>query len=518
MLLLTSFQVVGQLNLPNTVYYNQWIDQLGIEDSLRSYFQTHTSFKPVNDQKTNPQQIFAISKDRQSWFSRKLFNEHFLTFEGRDYWVAIDPVVDLEAGVDRGNGATKNLFWNTRGIRIQAKFFENFGIETKVYENQAILLDYQEDYVDRHGEFVPVLNNTIYKQQNGMVPGYSRTKPFGDNGYDFAFAEGYLSYSPADWVNVQLGNGNQFIGQGHRSLLLSDFTGNYPFLKPELFAFKGRLQYTMTFAALQNLYRLPFHSTPEANFERNRGTFHYLEYALTKQLQIGIFEGTVWKKLDSAQAYSATPLFFNPVIGSNSLINQTSDLGYNAIFGVNAVYSFAQGIAYGQLVVDQSTISGYQAGLKWYNLLVKNLNFRIEYNQVDPNSYLSGDKRLNYGHSNLPLAHPYGAGFKEGILQLNYSLNSFFVSNHFVYSERVQSDSLNVGVSILLPESGHLIDPNVNVVLNQFELGYRFNKNYNLQLYLGYLYRREISAQSQRETDYIYFGVRTKIKNKTLDW
>jgi len=516
-----SFVGFCQLNLPNTSYFNQTVDQIYLTDSI-TYYQTHLAAKPINDLKTNAPKIYKTDKEYYYWVTQKLFKEHFLIFEGEDYWCAIDPVLDLEYGTDSGTDLSadsiRGLYWNTRGIRIQAKFFENFALETTVYESQAILPEYQSKFVNQHGEFVPNFNNTLYKQQNGMIPGYSRTKSFGTRGYDFAFAEGYVAYNPNTWMTVQLGNGNQFIGHGHRSLLLSDFTSNYPYLKPEFFAFEGRLQYSMIFAALQNLYRLPYHATPEANFESNNATFHYLEYAVNKQFQIGIFEGNIWKSLDSSKRYALPATFFNPVIGLNSMLNGTLKRNYNSVFGLNTSYAYESNIFYGQLLFDQSSISGFQFGVKSYNIITDHLNLKVEYNQAKPNSYLNADKRLNFAHNNLPLAHPYTAGFKEGIISLDYNYQSFFITNKFIYSERMQNDSLNYGVSVLSPLANLEGKANVNVVLNQLEMGYRFNKNYNLQLYLGYLYRKELSKTNRYQTDYLYFGIRTKLKNKTLDW
>ena len=510
---------VGQLNLPNTPFHNQFIDRAFLSDSSQNFYNTHIASKPIIDHKVDTDELYKSTGEHFYWITQKLFKEHFLVLEGEDYWCAIDPVLGLELGTDfKAADSLTALYWNTRGVRVQAKFFSNFALETKFYENQAVLPLYQNQFIDEHGEFVLNFNNTLYKQQNGVVPGYSRTKAFGVNGYDFAFAEGYLSYTPAKWMNLQVGNGNQFIGHGHRSLLLSDFTSNYPYLKPEFFAFNGRLQYTMTFAALQNLYRLPFHSTPESNFERKSGTFHYLEYSVNQNFQIGIFEGAVWRRLDSLRTYPLHALYFNPVIGPNTLLNWRLEPVFNSIIGLNASYAVGSNIIYGQLVVDGGDISGGQIGFKSYDVAIENLNAQVEFNIAKPNTYLSDYKRLNYNHSNLPLAHPFSAGFMEGIIRLNYNKGHYFVNNNFIYSSRIMNDSLNVGTSILMSNSNISETRHNNVVFNQLELGYRFNKNYNLQVYLGHLYRNEIYKTEHFKTSYFYFGVRTRIKNKTLDW
>ena len=248
--------VAAQLNIPHVNSYTQSIYSLFLSDSNATINQSHLSFKPVHESRTNTNELFADSGKYYYWITQKLFKEHFLVFQGEDFWCAIDPLLDLELGKDFSDANQSYIFWNTRGIRVQTKFFKNFGFETSIYETQAKLLDYQSNYVNSHGEFR--ISNNSYKQANAIIPGYARTKPFGDTGYDFAFAQGYFNYQPVSWLNIEAGNGNHFIGNGHRSLLLSDFTVNYPYLKPEFLFFKKRLQYNIIYASQQNLYRLPF--------------------------------------------------------------------------------------------------------------------------------------------------------------------------------------------------------------------------------------------------------------------
>ena len=475
----------AQLNIPNSDFYNREIERYAYLDSNLSLYNSHLAVRPILDIRTQPDSIFKRPGEYYYWITQKLFKEHFLVFEGKDYWCAVDPIIDLEVGTDLQRDTLERLYWNTRGIRVQAKFFNNFAFETSVYENQAIVPFYQSTFIDNHGEFIPKNNNTVYQQSNGVIPGYSRTKPFGKKGgYDFAFAEGYFNYIPNDWLVIQAGNGNHFIGQGERSLLLSDFSTNYPYFKPTVYAFKGRLQYTMIIAAMQNLYRLPFFSTPEANFERKIGTFNYLEYAFSPNLQVGIFEGAQWRRSDSSGTYPLNYAFLNPIIGTNTLALNSKSEVFNSILGVNFTYHLKSNLIYSQIVLDHSTVSAFQVGYKSYDLFLPKLDVQLEYNQSKPNTYISTNRRLNYSHSNLPIAHPFVSGFKEIMFNLNYEYQSFFISNQLVYAQKTNQDSVNVGTDILQAFSNNTTSGiNDNILLNQLEIGYRFNKNYNLQVF-----------------------------------
>ena len=267
-LLLMSMSGWSQLYLPLTSYYQHESQRLILSDSIEhTYFNSHQSLLPILDKRTSNEGIYASQGKHYYWLTQKLFKENFIVFSGEDYWCSIDPIVDLELGGDLSADSLQRLYWNTRGIRIQAKFFEKVGFTTSVYENQAILPQYQNDFADAHGEYFPNSINTQYIQNNAVIAGYARTKPFKTTGYDFAFAQGQVAYVPNKWVNFTIGNGNQFIGNGYRSLLLSDFSVNYPFGKIEANLWNGRIQYNAIYAIHQNLYRLPEHTTPEATYE-----------------------------------------------------------------------------------------------------------------------------------------------------------------------------------------------------------------------------------------------------------
>ncbi len=72
-----------------------------------------------------------------------------------------------------------------------------------------------------------------------------------DGGYDYPLAEGYLSYSPGKYFNIQFGHGKNFIGDGYRSLLMSDNASPYPYFKLNTTFWK--LKYTNTWMSLRDV-------------------------------------------------------------------------------------------------------------------------------------------------------------------------------------------------------------------------------------------------------------------------
>lgn len=504
----------SQLNIPHARSYTQAIYSIFANDSSSCFKYTHLSFKPINETKSYPDLVFQDDGDYYYWITQKLFKAHFLIFEGDDFWCGVDPLIDLELGKDFNDKDQPIKFWNTRGIRIQVKFFKNFAFETSIYENQATLLKYQSDYILAHGEFN--VSGNGYIQSHAIVPGYARTKPFKTTGFDFAFAKGYFHYHPTQWLSIEAGNGNHFIGHGYRSLLLSDFSVNYPYLKPELLLFNKRLQYNVLYASQQNLYRLPFHVTPEANYERKLSVGHYLEYSISKNIQVGLFENSTWIRVDSQGTTPFNAVAFNPLFGTELMAANNSN--YNGFYGLNASVNIKSTRIYAQLIIDNKKISGYQLGFSLFDVFIPKLNFQLEYNQVASETYLGENKRANYNHSNLPLAHPLGNNFQEIIAIIDFQYKRWFLMNTAIYSQRNISDTNQVNETLLFQPNNLSYSTSNTVWFNRLEFGYRFNKKYNLELYIGYLNRISTVKNIDNRSNFAYFGIKTNLHQKTLDW
>src|SRR5690606_19618816 len=114
----------------------------------------------------------------------------------------------------------------------------------------------------------------------------------------------------------------------------------------------------------------------------------------------------------------------------------------------------------------------------------------------------------------------FTAGFDELIVRLSYQYKRWFAENRTVYSARYVNDTLNLGTEILNPSSTLDLQSynRVKIFYNQSEIGYRLNKTYNLQIVAGYLYRTDNNQTNEDVTNYVYFGIRTRLKNKTLDF
>jgi len=454
----------------------------------------HTSFQPINQSfiknvsdsilSKSEQQFYLINISKSEkkprnffgWMWRSFAYENFLVVDTGNFYLTVDPLFNIEMGIDSEDDS-KSLYKNTRGVIVRANVGDKFSFETSLYENQMVLPNYLDDY----------------SNSTGVIPGQGRWKKFKSNqGYDFSSASANVSYSPNKHFNFQLGTGKNFVGDGYRSLLLSDASFNYPFWKIiTTFGKYDQFQYTKLNASLSSITRREDGSTSEALFQRKTMSVHYLSWLATKWLNVGLFESTLWQTEDSAGTKPLQIQQFNPIIGVNTATTGFNDVNHTVV-GTNLKIKLPfKAIIYNQFVYDGGSKYGYQVGIKYFG--IPYLTLQAEYNRVAENTYESSVPLQAYTNYNEPLAHPSGNEFNElvAILNLNYQ-RAFFQTKGIYYSEK-------------------------NSILVQYHLGYLINPKNNMSLILG-VNKRINTTSPIDNTGIIYFGFRTSLRNLYNDF
>lgn len=377
--------------------------QLLLIDSLQT-----GSFKPINyNHLKHSEGPFSAIRlklmNSKSFIARKLFHEHLITLDTGEIRLTIDPLFNFEYGRElEVDPRDINLYKNTRGFNLKLGIGDKLAIESSFRENQT--------------------NLPLYLSQrtraNQVAYGQGRVKTFKKDGFDFAMASAYVSYSPNQRLNIQAGHGKHFVGSGHRSLLLSDLSFNYPFLRLNSNWFDQKLQYQNVFALLQNLNRLPSNTNSESLFERKRATFHYLEYKPNRIFSVGLFEGIVYPSLDTTGNRSVGVNYWVPAIFLNSLV-EGSKQGGNSLIGVNLELNlFKQLKLYQQFAFPDEQLKemGFQSGFKWF--LNRSLMFQMELNNIN-----MGGITNRYNHYNESLTHPYEERTVEALAIVYFQKN-----------------------------------------------------------------------------------------------
>jgi len=441
----------------------------------------HTAYQPVfvpwqvMEAFGDSMQTRFPRKKHKRFIGRKMWDEHLIRVRGEDFAIYIDPLLNFQVGRDNQDTVTSTLSTNTRGVQVFGYVTDKVSFYTALYENQSFFPDYLTDFV----------------RANEVVPGQGYVKDFQEDGFDYNQAIGFVRFQATRALDLQLGHGKQFIGNGYRSLLLSDNAFNYPYLRAGVKFWKDRIYYNTSWASLQTLTRTPRINENEATFIRKSANFNYLSFSPTKALEVGLFEGVIWDRWDdSTGTRDFNPQFLVPVMFVNSLLEDDhaqSLLGLTWRYTLNERYT-----AYGQVVTSNDAL-GYQVGAKAVDFIgIKGLHLQAEVNSTEAQLYRSESGYTGYDHYGQNLAYVLGENTLEYIGVIHYRWRQ-------VYAQaRVNQVYGNPERTLLNGEAGYVINP-----------------KYHVNVYGGIQTR---TGDIQRDTQWFYIGVRTSLTNHYYDF
>ena len=526
-LLQLSTSFAQQLNLPLNFRLH-----LSHEKQL-SGGRSHSAFRPLNENFLAEEKLDIYHDSMKVYYTvyAKLYKEHLFEIKGDDYEIFIDPLFNFEMGLDvsdsSGRGTIHDeggaFYTNTRGIQVGGTINKNFSFYTSFYENQSFFPDYLRLFNNDRGELF--WTGTQYRRQLAIVPGQGRAKAFKGTGFDYAMASGYVAFAPMKNIQLQFGHGKHFIGNGYRSLLLSDNAFNYPYWQIRTSFLKNKINYNFTYAYMSNLIRLPENTALEASFIGKNVSFSYLSIKPFPGTEIGFFEGTVWSVFDTTTGIKPAPLLsHNPIIGvaiTGGFETQDQDV----VFGINIKQRINEHLTlYGQYMLDdpKTKKSGFQIGAQLFEPFdISNLMAYAEFNKVRSYSYSASSTYISYSHYNQELAHPYGAGFNEFIIGAHYLHTSRFWASYKLNLAKMPGtwNDPDNGKSVFSPyvagETPN--DDHSNLEFHSFRIGYRCNVKTNMDVFLGVNYRESNEFRNHYST-YIHIGFKTGLINRYYDF
>jgi len=506
------------VNIPFENRFNQ--KQINIHTICKPYLISDISrvFNP--DSLVYKERKKSFSKKYKNTIWRKLRKENLIIADTSDFYLTADPVFNFEIGKNMISDSL--AYVNTRGFLVQGNLGTKLSFSTSFYENQAGFVNYISEYV----------------QENHVVPGQGPVKSFKTSDFDYSSASAYISYLPIQRLQIQLGHGKHFFGEGYRSLLLSDNAFYYPYLK--LTTQFWNIQYVSLYTSFINNVSGTFTS----ELKKKYASFHFLSYNICSRLNISLFESIIWQSEINQKKKNYSVEYLNPLIFYNSATYNLNDTN-NVMIGINFKYKlFNKFSVYSQLAVDdlnykklnykQGSINNkiaYQVGIKGFDIFrLRNLNMILEYNQARPYTYAIGSTQQNYSHYNQSLAHPLGANFKETVGIMNYRYKDFLVEVKFNYA-LYGADSLktnygkNIFYSDITATNGLNSDGNnmlqgikTTMFMKDFRIYYLVNPATNMNILLGVSDREEKSAITDQHSLYIYVGFRTALTNYYYDF
>ena len=217
---------------------------------------------------------------------------HFYAYDSRDFYLRVNPI--LHFGIGHEDSREGALFVNRRGIELRGGIDQKVFFYTNIIEAQLRPASYINAFVDRYHALPDA---GLYKDFDSRVFK-------GAGAYDYLTSSGYVGFGLTRHIGVQLGHGKNFIGDGYRSLFLSDFAKNYFYLKFNTRIW--RFHYQNIFAELGAREKLPGNVVVPKKFL----AAHYLSFRVSPRLRFGLFEGVIFARENNQFELQ----YLNPII------------------------------------------------------------------------------------------------------------------------------------------------------------------------------------------------------------
>src|SRR6201996_3877051 len=387
--------------------------------------------------------IEFVTTNRDSFMSKRLWlntfyktKANFYEVEDKDFFLAIDPAIQETQSYETGN--KESVFLNSKGVTMRGMIADKIGFSAYLTDNQERGPTYFQQRVN----------------QFDAVPGAGYYKSFHKTGFDYFDNRASVYFNTWKYFDWQFGYDKNFIGDGYRSLILSDYSAPYLFLKFNTRIWK--LNYQTIYMELINQHYI--HN--DYQYPKKYAVVHHLNVNATPWLNVGLYENVVFSRADHYDFSYLNPVIFLVAAQqqNGSPDKTTVGLDFKANIGHSTQF-------YGQLLINEFVLhqilhysdgywankQGLQLGVKYINAFaVKNLDLQVETNIVRPYTYQHDDSVSNFSNYNQPLAHPLGANFDEFIAILHYqpAYKWNLEGKIIYYKQGLDSAGINFGSNI----------------------------------------------------------------------
>jgi hypothetical protein len=457
-----------------------------------------------------------VTRDKETMKSKKdLWNTFYKTpanlieVDQPDFFLSVNPVLNLQFMKESDND--EMLFVNTRGIIARGLIARKIGFYTYLADNQ-----------ERAPKFVQNRINT-YR----AVPGAGFYKTFKTTGVDYLDGRGGVTFNIAKFVDFQFGYDKQFIGNGYRSLYLSDYGNNFLFLNLNLRVW--RLNYVAKTMQLTAQYK---RGSTDTLFPKKYAAIHHISFNAPKWLTVGLFEGIVFDRLNDFEFAYLNPIMFLRPMEQNLGSEDNAFVGFDIKANIAKRFQL-----YTQVNFDEFVLSEIKKGDGWWAnkwsmqfggkyidaIGVKNLDLQAEVNIIRPFTYSHNDTIANYTHYNQPLAHPLLANVREfvGIARWQPAPKWYLQGRMNIWEQGSDTANMNYGNNIFLDSDTKPKDRGFNYgdavplkgVNANLWLAYEWKENFFLE---ANLLMRKLTGSNTSTT--ISLGIRWNAARREYDY
>lgn len=476
-----------------------------IESELNWEENIHTAIKPYY--KSFVKKSNLLGSDKQK-FLKKLIEKNVAS-------VNAYPIVGAQ------------LLASTDSTKLYPSY--NYGIGLKGSYKDKLALGF--NYFTGEIKNTPWIDSLV--KQNHIIPGVGEAKGT-QTGYSFNYLDFYLNYKAGDYFLFEAGKGKHFIGDGYRSLLLSDNAAPYPYFK--MLTNVWKFNYMNLWSVMNNY-----------DFIANKKNYklmalHYLSFKPNKRWTLAFFENIMYANRDtSGKSIRADVNYFNPVVFYRP-VEYSIGSADNAFIGFNFKFKpAANHELYAQVMIDEFFLTNirqrngwwankqaFQGGYKWLNIFkVKGLGLQAEGNYIRPYTYSHALVTQNYSHLNQSLAHPLGANCIEAIGILRYQHNQWTIeakANVIRYGEDLSNK--NYGGNIFNSYTSRPADfgnyTAQGLLTNRSNISLRASyyiwPKANMCINAGVIYRSKTTVSSAYAFQGVFLGISSRLFNSYTDF
>ena len=479
----------------------------------------HSNIKPyIIDKKTSFDSLNSLLNiNTKKYTLNKILNDDLIDFQKNKLSVSVNPILSLFPAYNFDSNSI--IYDNQFGLNVHAYLNEKLSFNLNGFYGIRSFPDDWNSFVD----------------STGIIPHYGKHINKKGNRYDYLSINGYISYQALKYINLQLGKGKNFWGEGYRSLFLSDNSNSYPYFKATIDIWK--FKYIWMVGALNDV-----DTDKNQDYLYSKLQFsHYLSWNATKWLNFNFFESIVSNPVDSMGVPYFNVNYLNPVIFFRP-VEFAGGSADNALLGIGLKLKVLKKYQlYSQLLIDEFVFSeiksnngwwgnkyGIQTGVKIFDLFrINDLMFLAEFNLIRPYTYSYSNSIQNYGNYNQALAHPSGANLKEGIFLLHYHYKRFSSQLKGIYQiNGIDSNSVSFGKEIYMPytsrigDYGHYTTQGLLTKYLNMELkcGWLINPKSFTQLEFVIKQQQTINSKRNTKNTSFLFGIKSLIFNKSLDF
>ncbi|QES87997.1 hypothetical protein [Rhizosphaericola mali] len=481
---------------------------------LQQYLTVNATWSPENK--------YQVNQSNKTFFKTPA---HLFESYSDKFGIVVDPMLTFQYGKNK----SMSTYQNSLGLSMHGNIGSHFGFFGSYTGNIEKDPGYVQDFI----------------QAYQAVPGIGYYNNGKNGRINYNYWTGGITTNVGKHIDFELAYDKFFIGDGYRSLYLSDFSAPYLFLKMHFQT--GRFEYTTAIARTYAPYGIVANGLDDQNRPSNYMVFHYFNFQPWRWLKLGFFENNMFnnEKNGGIQLGMLNPFIFNRAMSQNVGNSGKSSIGLDLkanvtsnvqLYGTILINEFVAKEVFNYGSGDWRNKHGIQFGAKYTDAFnVKNLDLLGEYNWVRPFTYTDKWNVNNYVHYNMPLADPLGANFHELIGVANYHpIPKLFFTAKIIGYKKGLDTTAEFGTSTQPLNGGDLLRPYtdahaangyvkvgdgipLNGLFGSFQASYEILPNLFFDGNITFR-KADIQGMPKNHTNYFSFGIRWNMARRNFEF